>query len=268
MGYQAEDSQETAPSGHEGALAVVPGSPARGPHGAIQDTLPEAAWSLPVLRRQEQLQDAGGGDGARRERVAVLVEPKKQREQYPVGYMGAAPAYVSVTQAQDIPCHMLSLQGSKVIHQSGAETLITDEPYALIGHVRICGGSGGQPPDLPGTRPRAAPGELHVSTQKMGTNCGKTWYNNFMIADKDREIIEKTAAKYRAKRVILFGSSLSPDRESRDIDIGVEGIDHKDFFTFYGELLCALSKPVDVIDLSTKSRFTELIRREGVPLYA
>ncbi len=89
-----------------------------------------------------------------------------------------------------------------------------------------------------------------------------------MITDKDREIIEKTAAKYGAKHVILFGSSLSPDRESRDIDIGVEGIDNKDFFAFYGELLCALSKPVDVVDLSTKSSFTELIRREGVPLYA
>ena len=89
-----------------------------------------------------------------------------------------------------------------------------------------------------------------------------------MIADKDREIIEKTAAKYHAKRVVLFGSSLSPDRESRDIDIGVEGIEDKDFFTFYGDLLCALSKPVDVIDLSSKSRFVELIKQEGVPLYA
>ena len=89
-----------------------------------------------------------------------------------------------------------------------------------------------------------------------------------MITERDREIIENTAAKYHAKRVILFGSSLVPDKESRDIDIGVEGIDDKDFFTFYGELLCALSKPVDVIDLSTKSRFTELIQQEGVPLYA
>ena len=89
-----------------------------------------------------------------------------------------------------------------------------------------------------------------------------------MIADKDREIIEKTAAKYHVKRVILFGSSLSSDKGTRDIDIGVEGIDGKDFFAFYGELLCALSKPVDVVDLSTKSRFIELIKREGVPLYA
>jgi predicted nucleotidyltransferase len=89
-----------------------------------------------------------------------------------------------------------------------------------------------------------------------------------MIADKDRQMIKEIAAKYGAKRVLLFGSSLSADKESRDIDIGVEGIEQKDFFTFYGELLFALSKPVDVIDLSTKSRFVELIQREGIPLYA
>jgi predicted nucleotidyltransferase len=89
-----------------------------------------------------------------------------------------------------------------------------------------------------------------------------------MIADKDRQIIEEIAAKYGAKRVLLFGSNLFPDKESRDFDIGVEGVEEKDFFTFYGELLFALSKPVDVIDLSTKSRFVELIKREGIPLYA
>jgi predicted nucleotidyltransferase len=89
-----------------------------------------------------------------------------------------------------------------------------------------------------------------------------------MITDRDRQIIEETAAKYHVKRVMLFGSSLSPDKESRDIDIGVEGLEEKDFFAFYGELMCDLSKPVDVVDLSTKSRFVELIQREGIPLYA
>ena len=89
-----------------------------------------------------------------------------------------------------------------------------------------------------------------------------------MIADRDKRIIEQTAIKYHAKSVILFGSSLLADKESRDIDIGVEGIEDKDFFTFYGELLCTLSKPVDVVDLSTRSRFTEIIRQEGVPLNA
>lgn len=89
-----------------------------------------------------------------------------------------------------------------------------------------------------------------------------------MITDTDKKIIEQLAQKYRAKRVVLFGSSLSPAHEYRDIDIAVEGIEEKDFYTFYGELLCALSKPVDVIDLSKKTRFIELILREGIPLYA
>ena len=102
----------------------------------------------------------------------------------------------------------------------------------------------------------------------MNPNPVKAWYNGRMIADRDRQIIKEIAAKYHAKRVMLFGSSLSPDRESRDIDIGVEGIDEKDFFTFYGELLCALSKPVDIVDLSTNSPFIELIQREGIPLHA
>jgi predicted nucleotidyltransferase len=89
-----------------------------------------------------------------------------------------------------------------------------------------------------------------------------------MITDTDKKIIEQLARKYHAKRVVLFGSSLSPAREYRDIDIAVEGIKEKDFYTFYGELLCALSKPIDIIDLSKKTRFVELILREGIPLYA
>jgi len=93
------------------------------------------------------------------------------------------------------------------------------------------------------------------------------------LSAEDTENAEKrkfreTAAKYRAKSVALFGSSLSPDKESRDIDIGVEGIEEKDFFTFYSELMCALSKPVDVVDLSAKSSFVDLIQREGKPLDA
>ena len=89
-----------------------------------------------------------------------------------------------------------------------------------------------------------------------------------MINDTEKNIIEQLARKYHAKRVVLFGSSLSPAREYRDIDIAVEGIKEKDFYTFYGELLCALSKPIDIIDLSKKTRFVELILREGIPLYA
>ena len=34
------------------------------------------------------------------------------------------------------------MQGSKVMRQSGAGTLGTEEPYELIAHVRDCGGAG------------------------------------------------------------------------------------------------------------------------------
>ncbi|MEW6233901.1 MAG: nucleotidyltransferase domain-containing protein [Candidatus Omnitrophota bacterium] len=88
-----------------------------------------------------------------------------------------------------------------------------------------------------------------------------------MISDADKRIIQQIARKYSVKRVVLFGSSLSPEKESRDIDIGVEGVEEKDFFAFYGDLLCALSKPVDVIDLSKKNRFVEIVQQEGTPLY-
>jgi uncharacterized protein len=89
-----------------------------------------------------------------------------------------------------------------------------------------------------------------------------------MITDIDKKAIQQIATKYHVKRVVLFGSSLSSDRESRDIDLGVEGVDERDFFSFYGDLIFALSKPVDVIDLSVRSRFVDLINREGIPLYA
>ena len=88
-----------------------------------------------------------------------------------------------------------------------------------------------------------------------------------MISEKDKQIIREISRKYQARRVLLFGSGLSPYKESRDIDIGVEGIQAGDFFRFYGDLIFALSKPVDVVDLSGDSKFIRLIRKEGVPLY-
>jgi predicted nucleotidyltransferase len=88
-----------------------------------------------------------------------------------------------------------------------------------------------------------------------------------MISESDKRKIREVSEKYHAKRVLLFGSSLDDTRESRDIDIAVEGISLRDFFKYYGELMLKLSKPIDVIDLSGKSKFTELIQQEGVMLY-
>ncbi|MDI9434191.1 MAG: nucleotidyltransferase domain-containing protein [Planctomycetota bacterium] len=88
-----------------------------------------------------------------------------------------------------------------------------------------------------------------------------------MISPTDRQQIEAICRKYGARRALLFGSSLDASREARDIDLAVEGVCPRDFFRFYGELMFALSKPVDVIDLSGQSKFLDLVRREGVLLY-
>ena len=88
-----------------------------------------------------------------------------------------------------------------------------------------------------------------------------------MISNKDKKIITDISKKYRAKRVLLFGSSLDPEKASRDIDIAIEGVAPKDFFSYYGDLMLALSKPVDVVDLSEQSKFSKLILQEGTLLY-
>jgi predicted nucleotidyltransferase len=89
-----------------------------------------------------------------------------------------------------------------------------------------------------------------------------------MITDADKKTILEISGKYHAKRVLLFGSSLDPEeKESRDIDVAVEGISPKEFYRYYGDLMLSLSKPVDVIDISGTSKFVKLILQEGILLY-
>ncbi len=88
-----------------------------------------------------------------------------------------------------------------------------------------------------------------------------------MISEKDKEIIIKYAKKYKVSYVLLFGSSTKKDRESNDIDIGVKGLEPGLFFDFYAELFKNLSKPVDLIDLSKKSLFNNLVEKTGVRIY-
>lgn len=88
-----------------------------------------------------------------------------------------------------------------------------------------------------------------------------------MISEEDRSVIVDLATRYKVLRVLLFGSSADPESESNDIDLAIEGVAPERFFRFYGDLLFGLSKPVDVIDLSRESKFTRMVRREGVPVY-
>jgi predicted nucleotidyltransferase len=88
-----------------------------------------------------------------------------------------------------------------------------------------------------------------------------------MITETDRELIVKCAKKYNVSCVILFGSALREDAEANDIDIAVKGVEPELFFKFYAELFKNLSKPVDLVDLSRKSLFNDLIQETGVTIY-
>ena len=65
----------------------------------------------------------------------------------------------------------------------------------------------------------------------------------------------------------LFGSATDETCESNDIDVAVKGIVPRLFFKFYAELLRSLSKPVDLVDLSEKSLFNQMVEERGVKIY-
>ena len=88
-----------------------------------------------------------------------------------------------------------------------------------------------------------------------------------MISERDKATILKYAKKYNVISIFLFGSSIKKGKESNDIDIGVKGIESRLFFKFYAELFKHLSKPVDLVDLSKKSLFNELVEETGVRIY-
>jgi len=89
-----------------------------------------------------------------------------------------------------------------------------------------------------------------------------------MINTKEKDIAIRLAKKYRIKRLYVFGSVLKKHGHVNDYDFAVEGYPAGKFFGFYGELFNAMSKDVDLIDLSLKNtRLNSLIKKEAKLLY-
>ena len=88
-----------------------------------------------------------------------------------------------------------------------------------------------------------------------------------MLDSADRDAIVSAARRHQAKRVLIFGSALSSSGEAHDIDMGVEGVPPSRFFDFYADVMFSVSKPVDIVDLSVRSSFTDMVRREGKAIY-
>lgn len=88
-----------------------------------------------------------------------------------------------------------------------------------------------------------------------------------MLKDKELAIIRDVSQRYHVRRVLLFGSSLEAADDTHDIDLAVEGVEPEVFFEYYGDLMMQLPRPVDVVDLSSSSKFNALILRDGVAIY-
>ena len=86
------------------------------------------------------------------------------------------------------------------------------------------------------------------------------------LSEKDKKIILDLARKYKVKGIILFGSGSETSGPNSDIDLGVEGVSDKLFFKFYSELIFNLSQLVDLVDISKKTEFSQIITLEGMQL--
>ena len=88
-----------------------------------------------------------------------------------------------------------------------------------------------------------------------------------MVSNRDKATINALARRYGAATVWLFGSNADRRNQGRDLDLAVEGVAPARFFQFVGDLMLALSKPVDVVAMGKRSKFCALIRRDGIPIY-
>jgi predicted nucleotidyltransferase len=87
------------------------------------------------------------------------------------------------------------------------------------------------------------------------------------LPDSLMEVITKFAQEYDVDAVWLFGSTLEDPARARDVDLAVEGLAPEQFFDFYGELMDALPKPVDLVDLSKDPPIAPIVREEGIRIY-
>ncbi len=114
--------------------------PAARPGPAV---MPEVARALPIRRYPGERPPAGGGPQRSGTGVAILAQPSQSHECDRLGEVSKAVGDVRSAHTQGRPRHLMWLcRAAKVMHQSGAETLVTEEPYAFIAHVRVCGGAG------------------------------------------------------------------------------------------------------------------------------
>lgn len=90
-----------------------------------------------------------------------------------------------------------------------------------------------------------------------------------MIPRNETNKAKALAKRYGIGKLYVFGSSLhKKPAEVNDYDFAVSDINPGKFFEFYGKLIMALSKNVDLIDLSGRTdKFSKIVLKEGKLIY-
>lgn len=90
-----------------------------------------------------------------------------------------------------------------------------------------------------------------------------------MILESEIDKAVELARKYDVGQLFLLGSALYGDRDNAsDYDFAVNDLPPENFFRFYGELMMAMPKNVDLIDLSGEiTKFKEIVLKEGKLIY-
>lgn len=88
-----------------------------------------------------------------------------------------------------------------------------------------------------------------------------------MLKQDVLNVITACAREFDAGAIWLFGSSIEEPDQARDIDLAVEGLAPEKFLKFYGRLMFALPKPVDLVDLSLRPPIEPIVRERGVRIY-
>jgi predicted nucleotidyltransferase len=75
--------------------------------------------------------------------------------------------------------------------------------------------------------------------------------------------------EFNVEKVVLFGSLIDKERftESSDIDIGLIGLEKKNFFKLYSRLTDRISWPIDLVDLDEDPKFKAKILERGEVIY-
>ena len=106
----------------------------------IPNTVLEVARPFSILWHTVQHACDGSGAGQSDTRLEILAESAESEKRHQLGRVSCVIGKDPTSKTQDRPQCLKCLRVAKLYVRVVLTTLVTEEPYVRIGHVRICGG--------------------------------------------------------------------------------------------------------------------------------